>query len=294
MSAGGPGAAPAAGKELGFWMCTALVIGNTIGMGIFLLPASLAPYGFNALIGWGITAAGMIVIARVFARLARTFPQADGPYAYMRSALGEWPAFLALWCYWISLWITNSALAVGLVGYVGAAAPQLARVPPLVLALVLVWVFVVLNLLGARTGGRVQVLTTALKLVPMAVVILLGLWLLLAEPATYSKNPPTTPLTVGGMMAASTIALYAMLGVESAAVPAGRVRDAGRTIPLATMVGTLLTAAVYVAVSAVAITLIPQQELASSEAPFSDLLTRFPALTQRRRICAPRPSVRSG
>jgi APA family basic amino acid/polyamine antiporter len=77
------------------------------------------------------------------------------------------------------------------------------------------------------------------------------------------------------MMAASTIALYAMLGVESAAVPAGRVRDAGRTIPLATMVGTLLTAAVYVAVSAVAITLIPQQELASSEAPFSDLLTRF-------------------
>jgi APA family basic amino acid/polyamine antiporter len=263
------------GKELGFWMCTALVIGNTIGMGIFLLPASLAPYGFNALIGWGITAAGMIVIARVFARLARTFPQADGPYAYMRTALGEWPAFLALWCYWISLWITNAALAVGLVGYLGTAAPQLAAIPPLALALSLVWLFVVLNLLGARAGGRVQVVTTVLKLVPMAVVILLGLWLLVTEPAAYARNPPTTPLTLGGMMAASTIALYAMLGVESAAVPAGRVRDAGRTIPLATMAGTLLTAAVYVAVSAVAITLIPQQELASSEAPFADLLGRF-------------------
>ena len=77
------------------------------------------------------------------------------------------------------------------------------------------------------------------------------------------------------MLAASTIALYAMLGVESAAVPAGRVRDAGRTIPRATMAGTLLTAVVYVAVSAVAITLMPQQELASSEAPFADLLDRF-------------------
>jgi APA family basic amino acid/polyamine antiporter len=66
-----------------------------------------------------------------------------------------------------------------------------------------------------------------------------------------------------------------MLGVESAAVPAGRVRDAGRTIPRATMAGTLLTAAVYVAVSAVAIALIPQQQLATSEAPFADLLNRF-------------------
>ena len=269
VAGGGPG------RELGFWMCTALVVGNTIGMGIFLLPASLAPYGFNALIGWGITVTGMTVLARVFARLARVFPEADGPYAYMRSTLGEWPAFLALWCYWISCWITNSALAVGIVGYLATAVPQLAGVPPLALALALLWLFVALNLLGVRTGGQVQVVTTVLKLVPMAVVILLGAWLLLSEPSTYARNPPTTPLSFGGMLAASTIALYAMLGVESAAVPAGRVRDAGRTIPRATMAGTLLTAVIYVVVSAVAITLIPQQELAASEAPFADLLNRF-------------------
>jgi APA family basic amino acid/polyamine antiporter len=263
------------GKELGFWMCTALVVGNTIGMGIFLLPASLAPYGFNALIGWGITVAGMTVLARVFARLARTFPQADGPYAYLRSTLGEWPAFIALWCYWISCWITNSALAVGVVGYFGTAVPWLAGVPPLAIAMTLLWLFIGVNLLGTRTGGRVQVVTTALKLLPMVVVIGLGMWLLIAEPAAYTRNPPSTALDFGSMLAASTIALYAMLGVESAAVPAGRVRDAARTIPRATMAGTLLTAAVYVAVSAIAISLIPQQELAASEAPFADLLERF-------------------
>jgi len=263
------------GKELGFWMCTALVIGNTIGMGIFLLPASLAPYGFNALIGWGITVVGMTVLARVFARLARIFPEADGPHAYLRSTLGEWPAFIALWCYWISCWITNSALAVGIVGYLGTAVPLFASIPPLALALTLLWLFVALNLLGVRAGGQVQVVTTALKLLPMAAVMLLGGWLLLTDPSAYTQNPPPTPLTFGGMLAASTIALYAMLGVESAAVPAGRVRDAGRTIPRATMAGTLLTAAVYVAVSAVAIALIPQQQLATSEAPFADLLNRF-------------------
>ena len=179
-----------AGKELGFWMCTALVIGNTIGMGIFLLPASLAPYGFNALIGWGITVTGMTVLARVFARLARIFPDADGPHAYLRSTLGEWPAFLALWCYWISCWITNAALAVGIVGYLGTAVPQFAAVPPLALALTLLWLFVVLNLLGARAGGRVQVVTTALKLLPMAVVILLGGWLLLTEPIGLRAESP--------------------------------------------------------------------------------------------------------
>jgi APA family basic amino acid/polyamine antiporter len=136
-------------------------------------------------------------------------------------------------------------------------------------------VFIGTNLLGVRAGGRVQVATTLLKLLPMAVVVGLGLWLLLAEPAAYSRHAPTTPLEFGSMLAASTVALYAMLGVESAAVPAGRVRDAARIIPRATMVGTLLTAAVYVAVSAVAIALIPQAELAASEAPFADLLDRF-------------------
>ncbi|MBP6514456.1 MAG: amino acid permease, partial [Steroidobacteraceae bacterium] len=88
-------------------------------------------------------------------------------------------------------------------------------------------------------------------------------------------HPPTTPLTLEGLMAASTIALFAMLGIESAAVPAGRVHDPARTIPRATMVGTLLTAAIYIAVSSMALLLIPQLELAQSSAPFADLLDRF-------------------
>lgn len=263
------------GRELGFWMCTALVVGNTIGMGIFLLPASLAPYGYKALIGWGITVVGMTVIARVFARLARNFPDADGPYAYMRSTLGEWPAFIALWCYWISLWVTCAVLVVGVVGYLGAALPGAATLPPLALSLGLLWLFVALNLLGVRASGGVQVLTTVLKLLPMFAVMALGGWLLFVDPAAYTQSVPSTPEGFGPLLAASTISLYAMLGVESAAVPAGRVRDASRVIPRATMVGTLITAVVYVAVSAVAIFLIPQQELAVASAPFSDLLDRF-------------------
>ncbi len=264
-----------ADKELGFWMSTALVVGNVIGMGIFMLPASLAPYGFNALLGWGVTVLGMAVLARVFARLAREFPQADGPYAYIRENVGDAPAFIAIWCYWVSLWITNAALAIGVVGYLAAIVPALKPVPPALLALGLLWVFVAISLLGARTGGRVQVVTTVLKLLPMAAIILLGAWILLSDPGAYARQVPATPMTLRDLMAASTIALFAMLGVEAATIPAGRVRDPARTIPRATMAGTLLTAAIYVAVSTIAILLIPQQELAASTAPFVDLLDRY-------------------
>jgi APA family basic amino acid/polyamine antiporter len=66
-----------------------------------------------------------------------------------------------------------------------------------------------------------------------------------------------------------------MLGIESAAVPAGRVRDPARTIPRSTMAGTLLTAAIYLAVSSIALLLLQQERLAQSSAPFSDLLDEF-------------------
>jgi basic amino acid/polyamine antiporter, APA family len=263
------------GKELGFWMCTALVVGNTIGIGIYLLPASLAPYGLNAMLGWAITVLGMTVLARVFARLAREFPSADGPYAYIEATSGRLAAFVSIWCYWVSCWITNAAIAIGVVGYLTKVVPPLAEVSPALLSLALLWLFVIVNLLGVRTGGGVQVATTALKLLPMAAIVLLGAWLLVTEPATYVQHVPDTPLTLEALMAASTIALFAMLGIESAAVPAGRVRDPERTIPRATMTGTLLTAAVYIVVSSMALLLIPQRELAQSSAPFADLLGGF-------------------
>jgi APA family basic amino acid/polyamine antiporter len=263
------------GQELGFWMCTALVVGNTIGIGIYVLPASLAPYGFNAMIGWGITIIGMTVLARVFARLARQFPAADGPYAYIEATSGRLAAFFSIWGYWISCWITNAAIAIGVVGYLGKVVPGLEAFPPAAQALALVWLFAAVNMLGVRTGGRVQVVTTVLKLLPMAVIIVLGAWLLLSEPVVYTRHPPTTPVSLEALMAASTIALFAMLGIESAAVPAGRVRDPERTIPRATMAGTLLTAAIYVVVSSMALLLIPQEQLAQSNAPFADLLDRF-------------------
>lgn len=263
------------GTKIGFWTCTALVVGNVIGMGIFLLPASLAPYGFNALIGWTATLLGCLALARVFSHLAHVLPDADGPYGYIRRTLGDLPAYMALWAYWVSLWLTNAALATGAVGYITVVFPALQAIHPAVFALGLLWLFVGINLMGVRAGGGVQIVTTALKLLPMAAIAVLGAWVLLHSPTSYTAHLPATPVSLKDTMAAGTIALFAMLGIEAASVPAGRVDNPGRTIPRATMAGTVLTAVIYIIVSTVPLLLIPQQELGNAGAPFALLMDRF-------------------
>ena len=258
-------------------MSTALVVGNTIGVGIFMLPASLAPYGLNAVPAWLITAGGCIFVAWVFAGLARTFPDDDGPYAYASRAFGGGTAFTLMWCYWVSTWVTNAVLATGVVGYLSFFFPTLAvsRWLAAVTAVSLVWLFVLINVRGARTAGSVQVLTTVLKLVPQLGIMALGVWAFLAPHAQPVVHVPPTPPSLSAVIAASTLALYAMLGVECAAMPAGRVKDPGRTIPRATFIGTLLVAGIYICVSLVPMLLIPQAELKVSNAPFADLFARF-------------------
>lgn len=275
----GAGAAPApsATRALGLTMCTALLIGNTIGVGIFMLPASLSPYGMNAVPAWLLTTVGCIFIAWVFAGLARAFPEDDGPYAYASRAFGGGVAFVLMWCYWVSTWVTNAVIATGVVGYLTIFFPVLGtdRWRAATVALAMLWLFVIINVRGVRTAGSVQVLSTVLKLLPQLGIVALGVWALASPHSAQIVHVPTTPISYAGVLAASTLALYAMLGVESAAMPAGRVHDPARTIPRATFIGTLLVALIYICVSLVPMLLLPQNELSASNAPFADLFAHF-------------------
>lgn len=264
-------------RPLGFWTCTALVIGNTIGVGIFLLPATLAPYGLNALWGWLITLTGCICLAMVFSILPRLLPQEDGPYGYTQRAFGGGVTFYVLWCYWFSAWMTNATLASGVVGYLTILVPALRTISWLqpLTALALLWAFILINSLGVRTAASIQIITTVLKLLPQMGIILLGLWLLWVQPTLYFSHIPPNPISTGAILDASTNTLYAMLGIECAAVPAAKVLNPSRTIPRATLVGTVITAIVYIGVSLLPMFLIPQAQLAASNAPFADLFARY-------------------
>src|SRR5271163_5311205 len=132
---------------LGFWMCVALVVGNSIGSGVFLLPASLAPYGLNSVAAWGCTACGAILLAIVFARLSRAYPAAGGPYAYVHLAFGPFTAFIVAWGYWISIWVGNAAIATGAVSYLTPLMPWVAKAAgaSAALSLAALWVLTFVN-----------------------------------------------------------------------------------------------------------------------------------------------------
>lgn len=264
-------------RSLGFWMCTALVVGNIIGVSIFQMPSSLAPYGLNAITGWVVNVVGCVFLALSFARLSRAFPGDDGPYAYTARAFGETPAFLIMWSYWAAVWVSNAAIAIGIVSYSTVFFPALATNVglPALTALGLLWVFVGISLCGVRTACSVQMLTTILKLVPQVAIIILGLWLLMAHPGVYGAHVPANPPSWRDVSAVSTLALFSMTGIECAMIPASRVRDPARTIPRATLAGTLITGAIYIAISVVPIFLIPQKELAAANAPYADLFARL-------------------
>jgi APA family basic amino acid/polyamine antiporter len=261
--------APIQPKPFGFWICFALVVGNMIGSGIFMLPAALAPYGLNSLWGWLITATGALLLAYVFAALSRALPQAGGPYVFTRLAFGEWAGFLTAWGYWVSMWVGSAAIATGSVSYLLRLFPQFdAPLAPYV-TIVIVWILTLINCLGLRMAGAVQIITTVLKLLPLIAIALFALAWLGSDEVVMIVDPQ--PNNLDSVTAAATLTLWALLGFESATVPADRVHDAAHVLPRAILTGTLLTAVVYVIACSAVQLLIPAAQLAASNAPFADL-----------------------
>lgn len=264
-----PSNAKAHGK-LGLGMCIALVIGNMIGSGAFLLPATLAPLGWNSIYGWLLSIGGTLCLVYVFVRLARDMAGGCGPFTYAEAAFGPAVGFIIAWSYWISVWVANATLAVAAVSNLSILFPALASVQGLaaLAAVVPLWLFTLVNCLGVRKAGGVQAITTILKLVPLAGAIGVGAWLLLAgdvAPAPYDAQP----ITLAGISAAATLTLFAMIGFESATVAGDKVENPKRTVPLATLYGTAITGLIYLLACSAVTLLLPVDEVARSHSPFA-------------------------
>ncbi|HUP92900.1 MAG TPA: amino acid permease [Solimonas sp.] len=252
-------------------MATALVVGNMVGSGIFLLPATLAPYGGISVLGWVFTAAGALLLAITLAWLARTRAAAGGVYAYTRMAFGDFAGFLVAWSYWISIPVTNAALATATVSYLSALVPPLAQSNVLAgaVALSFLWLLTGVNLRGVRGAGALQLATTVLKLLPLVVLMIMGLWYL--DASHFVPFNPTGKPAMQATSAAAALALWAMLGLESATVAAGKVADPERNVARATLIGTTLAALFTAAICTGAMAIVPPALLAKSNAPFSDV-----------------------
>ena len=258
-------------NKIGLLPAILMVAGNMMGSGVFMLPANLAGIGSIAIIGWLITVVGAIALGLVFAKLTEVTTAAGGPYAYARKAFGDYMGYQTNLVYWLANVIGNVGLAVAGLGYLTPFFPALRD--PLVMALAqiaVIWFFTYANILGPRVVGRMQGTTVALF--PIVGVALLGwFWF---NPETYMEGwnvSGESSLTAVGMTLNFT--LWAFIGVESASVSTAVVKNPAKNVPIATVVGVLLAAVCYVLSSSAIMGIIPNKELVSSSAPFSQAVS---------------------
>lgn len=257
-------------QKIGFWLSTSLVVGNMTGSGIFLLPAALAVYGGISIFGWIFTAIGTIFIALVFSRLSKLITKVGGPYAYSKAGFGSFTGFLVAWGYWISIWCGNAAIAVAGVGYLSTFIPALKNNHLLsgILAIVVIWIFTFINTKSIRSVGMVQLISTILKMIPLLLLGTIGF--------LYFNSDNFTPLNLSGksdfsaITATAALTLWAFLGLESATIPSDKVINPTKTIPRATIVGTLISAIIYIASTIAIMGIIKPSDLQNSTAPFAD------------------------
>ncbi len=256
-------------RSLGLATTTSIVLGNMVGSGVFLLPASLAIYGTYSLGGWGFSTCGALLLAWVFSSLSRRLSRAGGPYAYPREAFGDFPGFLIAWIYWLSILGTNAAIAVAFASYLADFFPALASTPLFgaLAALAAVWLLTAVNIRGVRAAGNVQLITVILKLSPLLALAAFGIFHF--DPKIFhSAHPTLSPFSAINKTTALT--MWAFLGLECATIPAAHVKNPEKTIPRATMLGTLIAAFFYIVCTTVVMGIIPSTALAHSNAPFAD------------------------
>ncbi|MDG1226244.1 MAG: amino acid permease [Burkholderiales bacterium] len=257
-------------KKIGLWICSALVMGNMVGSGIFLLPASLAPYGGVSILGWAVTTFGAMMTALVFVRLSRRFPRQGGPYRYSYDHLGSFAGFSVAWSYWVSIWCGNAAIAVAGITYLSFFFPNLQQdtYSSLWLTLVILWSLTFLNTRGVKQAGIFQLVATGLKLLPLIAIGIMCFWTF--DPVAFSPLNPTDQPLSSSIVATAALTLWAFLGLESATIPADNVESPGKTIPRSTLIGVSVVAIIYMTSQVTIMSVVPNAELQTSGAPFAD------------------------
>ncbi|MBI2707008.1 MAG: amino acid permease [Proteobacteria bacterium] len=254
--------------KVGLWPMVSLVTGNLVGSGVYLLPATLAMYGSISLFGWIITSIGAILLSLVFAQLSARIPKTGGPYLYAREAFGDTVGYYVCWGYWMLSWISNPTLAIAAVGYISVLSGGLSPWTHFILEFLILSGFTMFNLLGLKITGRTELFITTLKILPLLLVPLIGIFFINTDNFSHIN---TSGLPFGtALNTVAFLTLWGFVGLETGTVPAGQVYNASKTVPRATVIGTTIAALVYLIGTVVVMGVVPPQELIVSKAPYAD------------------------
>jgi len=253
-------------RGLGPIAAVALVVGNIIGAGIYVVPGSLAAVaGPLALVAWLVNVAAYFCLAAVFADLGGAYPISGGPQVYTQKAFGDLVGLEAAYLYWLSAVIGNAAYPTAFVGYLAVLVPAVsAPLPAFLVAQVLLWSLTLVNIAGVRVGGRVQVWTTILKVVPLVVISIV----LLAS-ASLSNLTPFAPHGWTSLFPAISLVSWLLMGTETVTIPAEEIEGAGRTVRRSAYTGFGIIAALYLLFNVAFVLGLPAKDVAGHPAPIA-------------------------
>lgn len=269
-------------RQLGLWSAVAVLVGSTIGSGIFRTPASVAARIDDVplfLTAWVIGGVVAVCGALTYSELAAMFPRSGGIYVFIREAFGPLPAFLFGWAELLiirpgaygAIGITASAYSLRTVGLDPAAEySSLAIRADQLLGAVFIIIVAGVNYFGIRRGAVLQNLSTAFKVAALAALVLLGFALgkgagfgpMLAQRADVALSP---------FLLAMVSILWAYDGWADLAFVGGEVKDPQRTLPRALLIGTAVVVVLYLSANLIYLYLIPIQQMKQAELVAADV-----------------------
>lgn len=256
-------------NKLGFWAVFSIVVGSQIGSGIFMLPASLAPYGKISILGWLLSGSGALCLALVFSGLCRRFPRTGGPHVYVKEMFGPQWSFFTGWTYWVISWVSTAAVVIASISYLSPFLPYQSSSLYLCLELGLLILITLLNLKGLHAAGMAELILTLIKIMALFLLPLLAIWHFDPSHFIVAKSVAKAPFSTN-LANVTLLTLWGFIGLESATTPAGDVIHPAKTIPKAIVFGTLATVILYLLTSIAIMGAVPGDILANSKAPYAD------------------------
>ena len=275
-------------RRLGLWSAVAVLVGSTIGSGIFRTPASVAQRIDDVplfLLAWVVGAVVVLCGALTYSELAAAFPRSGGVYVFVRESFGRLPAFLFAWAeLWVirpgaygAIGITASAYTLRTFGLdpaaiVAAIGPIDIRAEQLLGAGYIILVGTV-NYFGIHRGAVLQNLSTVFKVGALALLVVLG----------FALGTRSAALPAGGIFAqraavglspfllAMVAILWAYDGWADLAFVGGEVRDPQKILPRALLLGTATVVVLYLSANLVYLYLIPIEQMKHAELVAADV-----------------------
>ena len=256
-------------EKLNLIQSISLVIGNMIGVGIFMLPASLSEYGSISIFGWILSGFMALIIANIFRNISINFKGKSNPIDYLETIFGDFVGFFVIWGYWISILLVNASIAIAITSYSSVFLDiddkSEFAIPMSIFIVILI---AIINYNGIKNTGNFQLITTLLKIIPLFTTIILGFYFFDLNnffPINLSLETNFKAITI-----TTTLTFFAFLGIESSSIPSDRISNPNKNIPRSTMIGTIITVFIYIFTMIAMIGIMHPNEIHLSSAPFAD------------------------